>query len=760
MADPTTSQDVQETTAHVNSDSKFIHNAGDEVAGRYRLLDLLGEGGMGQVWRAFDTLMNRDVALKFMQHDARMQPNLARRFEEESRITAQLQHPGIVPIHDFGFVDNHLHFFTMRVVKGDTFTELLRPTQRRSDDITRMVQILLDVTQVLAYAHSRKVIHRDLKPDNVMVGAFGETQVMDWGLAKVLTDSAVSLPESEESSVISTPRDSDLTQAGSILGTWPYMAPEQARGHIDQVDTRVDVFSLGSILCEILTGKPAYHGQGFRRQAKEAQLDDATQRLDACGADPELIAIARACLSEKPEDRYASAVELADALEQQLQSVQTRLQEERLAKEREAVQVVEEKRRRRWQLGVAVAVLLIMAGVAAVSFLAYAQLEEKRREQEVQFGVANAALDEAERFLRQRNDTEAKAALKNASIILGETGDPNQRYRLKQLRETLQLAQQLEEIRLNTSIWLNAAAKFDFASALVNYPATLTPLGYDVLNGKPDQVAARIKQSVIADRLVTALDAWTEIAHRGDSTKVRDRVMIVASQADSASEERELRRLLRTPGAWDDPKMLIARLEETDARKLSPELILLANSRMHDDKMAIKLIQECLITHPKDFWLHFQLGHRFHDQYVYQIGCFRSALAIRPDVAAAWYNVGFAYHKLGDLQSAVPAYQQAIAVDPNDLYAYSRLGDVYLEWEQLPEALTFYRKAVEIYPKYTSGHEDLGKALARAGDLPGAIAEYEKVIALVKGNPDRIERAKEQIREWQKLIHSGNTNRN
>ena len=202
------------------------------------------------------------------------------------------------------------------------------------------------------------MIHRDLKPSNVMVGSFGEVQVMDWGLAKVLprggaVDDATAGKSPPEETVIATARsgssDPELSHPGSILGTPSYMAPEQARGEIERVNERADVFALGSILCEVLTGSPAFVGRTtgeIQRKAALGDLAEALARLDACGADPELIALAKDCLAREPEDRPREAGVVSGRVASYLAGVQERLQSAERDRAVAEARAVEERRRR------------------------------------------------------------------------------------------------------------------------------------------------------------------------------------------------------------------------------------------------------------------------------------------------------------------------------------------------------------------------------------------------------------------------------
>ena len=230
---------------------------------RYRIDGEIARGGMGAVLKGRDPDLGRDVALKVLREDFRDDADMVRRFVEEAQIGGQLQHPGIVPIYEMGTFGDRRPFFSMKLVKGDTLAQLLAARKDPGDGLPRFLSIFESIAQTVAYAHARGVIHRDLKPSNVMVGSFGEVQVMDWGLAKVLP--AAGSPTTPRPAR-SIGRDGHRhgperlgrlrpLVAGSVLGTPSYMAPEQARGEIDRVDERADVFALGSILCEILTGR-------------------------------------------------------------------------------------------------------------------------------------------------------------------------------------------------------------------------------------------------------------------------------------------------------------------------------------------------------------------------------------------------------------------------------------------------------------------------------------------------------------------------
>ena len=341
-------------------------------AGRYQLHGEIARGGMGVVLKGRDVDLGRDVAVKVLLEKHRDSPEMVRRFVEEAQIAGQLQHPGIVPVYELGRLPDARLYIAMKLIRGRTLAALLDGRADAAEDRPRYLAVFEQVCQTMAYAHACGVIHRDLKPSNVMVGSFGEVQVMDWGLAKVLdrggvADEERSLRSQADADPVRTLRTgstADESRAGSVLGTPSYMAPEQARGRLDTLDERADVFGLGAILCEILTGLPPYtapSGDEVYRKAARADLAEALARLDACGAEAELVALAKSCLAAAPRDRPRDAGVVVAALTAHLAGVQERLKAAELARARAESRAAEERKRRLLVAGLAASLLALAA---------------------------------------------------------------------------------------------------------------------------------------------------------------------------------------------------------------------------------------------------------------------------------------------------------------------------------------------------------------------------------------------------------------
>jgi serine/threonine protein kinase len=322
------------------------------AAARYALGDEIARGGMGVVYRATDTVLGREVAVKVLQDRFGIESAAARRFVNEAKITGQLQHPGIPAVHDLGALPDGRPFLAMKLIKGRTLADHLKD---RGPDSPNLVAVFEQVCQAVGFAHDHGVIHRDLKPANVMVGSHGEVQVMDWGLAKVLASGRGEPgrpdPDRSAATEIRTLRESDgsYTQAGSVLGTPAYMPPEQAGGEVDKVDERADVFGLGAILCVILAGRPPYIGtdaESVRLMAVRGQLADCLARLDACGAEPGLVTLCKRCLAFDPADRPRDAEAVANEVAGLRAAAEQRARQAELEQAKFVAEANEQRKRR------------------------------------------------------------------------------------------------------------------------------------------------------------------------------------------------------------------------------------------------------------------------------------------------------------------------------------------------------------------------------------------------------------------------------
>jgi serine/threonine-protein kinase len=293
------------------------------AVGRYRVARELARGGMGAILVAEDPALGRDVALKVLLEAHRGKPGYRARFLEEARVTGLLQHPGIVPVYEVGELPDARPYFAMQLLVGETLDARLAARKHPAEDLPHLLHVFERVCETLAFAHDRCVIHRDLKPLNVMLAPFGVVKVMDWGVAKVHIPGLEDVPPADPDGGESPDPVLGDTTFGSVIGTPAYMAPEQAQGDSGRIDERTDVFGLGGILCAILTGQPPYTGTRTRRvyaRAARADLADAFARLDASPAARELVSLAKWCLAPHPDARPRNAQAVAAALTAYIES--------------------------------------------------------------------------------------------------------------------------------------------------------------------------------------------------------------------------------------------------------------------------------------------------------------------------------------------------------------------------------------------------------------------------------------------------------
>jgi eukaryotic-like serine/threonine-protein kinase len=316
----------QEALESTETEARAVRSGLDEVAQpgsqRYKPSEEIGRGAVGKVMLAYDPILLREVALKTLNPQIAISPEAQKRFKAEARVTAGLGHPNIVPVFDLGR-DETGWFFTMQRVQGLSLAQVIAAVaqEERRFGRNRLVGIVLQVCHAVSFAHARGVLHRDLKPQNVMVGDFGEVYLMDWGLAKASKALEDSMWWQEEQTT-----NTRGTQLGQVRGTPAYMAPEQAQGLVDLIDERTDIFGLGAILYEVLTYQAPINEVDIHPALQKAACADflpPTKRAPQLVIPPELEEICLRAMAPSQQERYQNASDLAYELELYLEGAKT-----------------------------------------------------------------------------------------------------------------------------------------------------------------------------------------------------------------------------------------------------------------------------------------------------------------------------------------------------------------------------------------------------------------------------------------------------
>jgi hypothetical protein len=633
---------------------------------RVQLLGEIARGGMGVVLKGRDPDLGRDLAVKVLLEVHKENPELVRRFVEEAQIGGQLQHPGIVPIYELGTFGDRRPYFSMKLVKGRTLADLLADRESAADDLARFLAIFEQVCQTVAYAHSRNVIHRDLKPSNVMVGSFGEVQVMDWGLAKVLTqggaaDDAAAGRVDLHRTIVATARigsDSELSLAGSVLGTPAYMAPEQARGEVDLLDERADVFALGSILCEILTGQPAFVGRSageIHRKAALGDLAEAAIALHGSGADDELLALAGDCLAREPEDRPRHAGDVAEQFTAYRAGVQERLRAAEIAQATQEARAEEEAKRRvladelaleaqahaeeslraasvaeakakaesrarRLTAALAAAILGLIAAVAGGSVWFHQQRSERQARVDLALREAHVFYDEAKRFGDDRARwAKAVDAARSVERLLADARDDATHNRVTALVESVTRearAADNDQKLLDTLIDIRSEHADDRDGPVIDaaYASAFREAGIDLAKMPPGDAGAWIKARppAAAMAMAAALDDWAAVRRE----KMRDRagagpLTLAARAADPDPWRSELRTALDLPEHQQRAEALRVLARSAESDRLPPVSLVLLGSALSDagdPQTAERVLREAQRRHPGDVEINYCLG--------------------------------------------------------------------------------------------------------------------------------------------------------
>jgi serine/threonine-protein kinase len=721
---------------------------------------------MGAVLLSSDPELGRDLALKVMLGDCAARPDVVQRFREEAQVGGQLQHPGVVPVYELGKADDGRPYFTMKLVKGQTLAKLLKERPDPSHERVRLLKVFEQVCQAVGYAHSKGVIHRDLKPSNVMVGAFGEVQVMDWGLAKVLNPAPAPEPATLHTAatvaslvrVSRAERDSAETQEGDVLGTPAYMPPEQALGEVGRLDRRCDVFSLGAILCEVLTGRPPYTATdrvSLLRQARRAELGDALARLEACGADEELVGLARRCLAAEPDDRPRDAGEVAQAVEAYLAGVEERARraeleraaalaraeeakqtaraEQARAREAEAREAAErrqaeeawarageaeararaERRARRLTVGLAASVLLLAAGGGVGAWLVQqhrAEVAQRRREAD---RLTRQAAERGRELLRkgwEGNDRrlldDARAeAEKAVELARSSDANPEARQEAEELQQQVQA--KLEQWKKNDELM----------KALLDVTAPYETRRFAQGEGG---VMVALAEPTVEEQFARAFRTWGLDIDPDPLEAVAARLggqpRPVVEQVVAGLEAWLLdRRRRKDTAGWQRLLALADRLDSDAGRRAVRALL-------DGDRLALA---------------HNGLGAALAEQKRPREAeaAYRRATVLKPDFAEAYNNLGKALADQKRTRESEAAYRKAIALRPDDAKAYNNLGAALGDQKKYAEAEGAFRKAIALRPDYALAYNGLGNALRAQRKLAEAVAAFRKADQLLPNHP-------------------------
>jgi tetratricopeptide (TPR) repeat protein len=776
--------------------------------GPYKLLQEIGEGGMGTVWMAEQQEpVRRLVALKVIKAGMDSAQVIAR-FEAERQALALMDHPNIATVLDAGttvpIADLRLQiadlkseisnlqsaispgrpFFVMELVKGIPITKYcdehrLTPRQR--------LELFVPVCQAIQHAHQKGIIHRDVKPSNVLVAPYDGkpvVKVIDFGVAKAtgqrLTERTL------------------FTGFGAVVGTLEYMSPEQAELNNQDIDTRSDIYSLGVLLYELLTGttpltKERMKEAAFMEMLRIIREDEPPKPSTRLSSSKTLLTIAAARHTEPAKLTKLVRGELDWIVMKALEKDRGRRYETAngLARDVERYLVDEpvqacppsawyrlRKFARRNRAGLriaAAAALVLLLAVGGVSWALWDQatrrteLSERMAETEKTVSAALIRTDQWRKLAgeaRSATSQEADAALAlwrlaEASLEPAETAlrtgtaDDHLRQRVLDVRQqieqhraqaqrTAKLLRDLDEARMTAAIWIST--HFDSAGAAAKYAAAFTAYGLEVKPGRTAELAQRIRaeQPAIREALIVALDYWSNSANVAKTAEANlVRALAAAGDDDPWRRKHRAAATARGDGPEDsrrfgDATTLLALSGEARHLSLPPSSLQLLAMRLDwlgERGEALALLRWARGRHLTDFWIHFDLGTLLDEDkspviLEEAIGCYRAALALRPDSSAAHNNLGTCFFYRRQLDEAVLCYSKAIELDPKHVFALTNRGRAYIDLKQSDKALADLSKAIDVDPDYADAHFFLGKLLHAKNQLDQAIGEYRTAIRL------------------------------
>jgi tetratricopeptide (TPR) repeat protein/tRNA A-37 threonylcarbamoyl transferase component Bud32 len=640
----------------------------------YEVQAMLGRGGMGVVYKARHLRLNRIVALKMLLTGAYAGPRERARFQREAEAVASLHHPNIVEIYDVGD-DEGLPFFTMELLEGGSLSQALSGTPQPARQAATLLITLAEAVQV---AHEAGIVHRDLKPGNILLTGAGTPKIADFGLARHF--------EGEPA----------LTLSGSGLGTPSYMSPEQVTGRTGTIGPATDIYALGAILYEMLTGRPPFRGETAAETERQVMHEEpvSPSRLNT-KVPRDLETICLKCLSKEPQRRYSNAAALADDLK-------------RFAEGRpiQARPVGWGERSWRWcRRNPTVTVLFITAlasvGLASGGAVRFVQQRAELRNEVVKTVAGAVRLREGFHF------HEARQLLEQVRQRVDRAGPLDLRRQVNQAMADAILAQRLDDARSQAPTLANADGLHDPATAEGLYRSAFADAGLGREGDDSEAVAAAVRGRAVRAEIVAALDDWASM------TRDVPRIKWLLSVARGADPD-EVRDRLRQPELWVNPAELTRVAGELKVAELSPQLATTVGrvSRTGGGE-AIALLTATQNRFPQDFWLNFELALSLNQERRWDeaLGYSRAALALRPDFSAAHNDLGQILRSMGRVDEALSALERAVQLDTKNLMAHANLARALDSVGRQDEAIEQFVQALGIAPRSAILHNDFALLL-------------------------------------------------
>jgi eukaryotic-like serine/threonine-protein kinase len=724
--------------------------------GRYEIRSKIGEGGMGEVYLAEDTRLHRKVALKILPADLASNRDRMRRFEQEATAAAALNHPNIAHIYEIG-EDEGTHFIAMEFIDGLTLRELIHG---RQTELSKLLRYLQHAAEGLAKAHAAGIVHRDLKPDNIMITREGHAKILDFGLAKLI-EQRPSATSAEGPSELVTAVMPEHSKPGTVMGTVGYMSPEQAQGHVKEIDHRSDIFSFGCILFEAATGKKPFEGESVIKSLHMVVYEPAPPLADLNpSAPPEMQRIVRRCLAKDPEERYQSIKEVTIELKElrrelggaaaidttvspsrdeatgprssdaATRSVSANTQVASLKSSASSAEYIVSGIKQH-KIAVALVLLVLIAGGVGLSFYLHARntevaiesiavlpFENQNRDASVEWlsdGVTESIINNLAQLPNLRvsprstvfhykgTQVDPLAVGKELGVRAVLTG------RFLQTGDDVTISVELVDVRDNKQLW-GDRFRHKVADALMMQQE----ISQQISERLRLKLSETEQQKMMAKRNTTNAEAYQSYL-KGRYFWNQRTVQGLRNGIGQFQQaiDRDPNYALAYTGL-SDCYSLLEQYAGTPASEVLPKAKAAAERAVElDDSLA-----EAHTSLANVYMFMWQWSKSEEE--------FKRAISLNPNYPTAhhWYKI--LLRAQGRLDEALAEIKQAQQLDPLSPIIELNVSTVYLDKNDLDPALLHARRVIELNPKFPLAHDMFGRIYLKQGRYTEAVAEFEK----------------------------------